>query len=562
MTAPARILAIALVALALQAPAAWAQPVVPVHAQQESGAFSAAELDQLLAPIALYPDVMLSTILIASTYPLEIVQAARWSRNNPQLSGEAAVAATAGQDWDPAVRALVAFPEILQRLDEDLDWTQALGDAFLYQEAQVMDSVQYLRQRAADAGNLQTDENVRVVRTERTLVIEPVRERIVYVPWYDTRVVYGPWWRPAHPPVYWHAPHWYAPVHYRPRHSGIYWSSGFAVSSGFFFSTVHWPQRHVLVLHRPHHFYAPHRRPHTQVHHHHYYAYTPGTRWQHTPHHRRGVAYRHPEVHRRYQPEHREPRREGRHSYVPQQREQRLDAPRRGDQPVARNSWASGTRPERLASPGTGQSSSQAEARSRYLEGVPRMGEAAGRGSARTLTGAAPQPGRGASAPASQDTGSGQIAQGQAARARDMPRSALVGESRDRVQRTDGGQRGSSPRMSAPPATTAPPMTTSPAGRGRSAAPSASTPAAPATTAQPPNAPRNARGASGHQGQAQGASAASRSEAAAPTPPPGRRESTQPQASGQRLGAPARTADSPGRDSGRDSGRGSERRMR
>lgn len=257
------------------------------RAQVPQDGYSPAELEQLLAPIALYPDVLLSTVLIAATYPLEIVQAARWSRENAGLRGEAAVAAAAGRDWDPAVQALVAFPDILEQLDAELDWTQALGEAFLFQESDVMDAVQGLRRRAADTGHLRSDEHVRVVHTERTVIVEPVRERIVHVPWVDTRVVYGPWWHPYHPPVRWHVP-----PHYRPVRSGVYWSSGYAFSSGFFFTTVAWPQRHVLVVHAPVVAYPAYRRA-RPVH------YVPGKRWYHEPRHRRGVAYLHPQVRHR-----------------------------------------------------------------------------------------------------------------------------------------------------------------------------------------------------------------------------------------------------------------------
>ncbi len=269
---------------------------VPVASAQEwqvrpvlqAEAYTVAELEQLVAPIALYPDVLLSTVLIAATYPLEIVQAARWSRDHPGLRGEAAVAAVTDRDWDPAVKALVAFPEVLDQLDTALDWTQALGDAFLFQESDVMDAVQELRLRAADTGHLRSDEHVRVVHTERTVIVEPVRERVVYVPWVDTRVVYGPWWHPYHPPV-----RWAAPVHYRPGRTGLYWSSGFAVSSGLFFTQVAWPQRHVLVVQVPVYVYPSHRRPRPA-------HYVPGQRWRHAPRHRRGVAYAHPQVQQRY----------------------------------------------------------------------------------------------------------------------------------------------------------------------------------------------------------------------------------------------------------------------
>ena len=107
-----------------------------------------AELDQMLAPIALYPDALLSQVLMAATYPIEVVEAARWSRANPGLQGDDAVRAVQNEDWDPSVKSLVAFPQILQRMDEKLEWTRSLGDAFLAQEPQMMDQVQQLRQRA------------------------------------------------------------------------------------------------------------------------------------------------------------------------------------------------------------------------------------------------------------------------------------------------------------------------------------------------------------------------------------------------------------------------------
>src|SRR5881409_2520845 len=114
------------------------------------------ELDQMLAPIALYPDSLLSQILMASTYPLEVVEAARWSRANPNLKGDEAVRAVEQNTWDPSVKSLVAFPQILQMMDEKLGWTERLGDAFLSQQALVMDTVQNLRQKAYEVGNLKS----------------------------------------------------------------------------------------------------------------------------------------------------------------------------------------------------------------------------------------------------------------------------------------------------------------------------------------------------------------------------------------------------------------------
>jgi len=263
-----------------------AAPVAAAPADEQG--FSQGELDQMLAPIALYPDSLLSQVLIASTYPLEIVEAARWSRQNTHLQGEDAVAAVANREWDPSVKSLIAFPELLSQMDEDLEWTRRLGDAMLFQEEQVMDSIQFLRARADAAGHLETTEYARVIREEKTIIIEPVHTRVVHVPYYDPYVVYGPWWRPAYPPVYWAAPSYYSY-----GYPGFYWSSGIHVSSGFFFSSFYWPQRSVVIVNTPRYHHA--RRYHASRP---YYA--PGQRWTHNPTHRRGVAYRHGDVRQRY----------------------------------------------------------------------------------------------------------------------------------------------------------------------------------------------------------------------------------------------------------------------
>jgi hypothetical protein len=213
----------------------------------------------MLAPVALYPDSVLSNILIAATYPVELVQAARWSRDNPGLEGEAALRAVEDKDWDPSVKALVAFPELLARMDDDIAWTQRLGDAFMFQETTVMDTIQNLRDRAYAQGNLRTNDHVRVVREEKTIVIEPARREVVYVPYYDTRVVYGSWWWHSHPPVY-----WAHPVGYHPR-SAFYWGRPVYVTPAFYYSSFYWPQRHVVVIHHVH---------------------RPPQRWHYTPRHR------------------------------------------------------------------------------------------------------------------------------------------------------------------------------------------------------------------------------------------------------------------------------------
>jgi len=273
----------ALLALALTGPASFAQ---------DRPAFSQAELDQMLAPIALYPDALLSQIMMAATYPLDVVQAARWSRANAPLAGEDAVRAVEPMDWDPSVKSLVAFPQILNRMDEQLDWTERLGEAFLVQEPQVMDTIQGLRRRAAAAGHLGPNEQMQVARDGEHILIEPASPQVVYVPYYNPAVVYGPWWWPAYPPVYW-AP--WPGYHVRTPYAPAYlWGSGIVIRIGFFFGHFDWPRRHVTVVrhHSPRVVVHQHttviRRPHAA-------PDSRSVRWQHDPQHRRGAPFRHVE---------------------------------------------------------------------------------------------------------------------------------------------------------------------------------------------------------------------------------------------------------------------------
>ena len=167
---------------------------------QESKAFKQEQLDQMLAPIALYPDDLLTQILMASTYPLEIVQAARWTKQNEKLQGDALTEALEKQDWDPSVKSLVNFPDVLSKMNEKLEWTQNLGDAFLAQEKEVMDTIQNLRKKAQEAGNLKDTEQQKVVVEKETIVIQPANPEVIYVPSYNPAVIYGAWWWPAFPP--------------------------------------------------------------------------------------------------------------------------------------------------------------------------------------------------------------------------------------------------------------------------------------------------------------------------------------------------------------------------
>ena len=174
----------------------------------ETKAFKQEELDQILAPIALYPDELLSQVLMASTYPLEVVQAERWAKQNKSLKGDALAQALEKQDWDPSVKSMVNFPDVLTMMSEKLDWTQKLGDAFLAQQKQVMDTVQKLRQKANEAGNLKTTSEQKVVveKETQTIIIQPASPQVVYVPAYNPTVVYGAWWYPSYPPYYYYPP--------------------------------------------------------------------------------------------------------------------------------------------------------------------------------------------------------------------------------------------------------------------------------------------------------------------------------------------------------------------
>src|SRR3989449_9236839 len=180
MKARARYVCTQVLVLLLSVSVLFAQETVPISPapMQAKPVFTQQELDQMLAPIALYPDSLLTQILMASTYPLEVVEAARWSRANTSLKGDQAVQAVTQNSWDPSVKSLVAFPQILQMMDEKLDWTERLGDAFLAQQTQVMDTVQNLRQKAYEAGNLKSTDQVRVDQQGQTIVVEPARPAV------------------------------------------------------------------------------------------------------------------------------------------------------------------------------------------------------------------------------------------------------------------------------------------------------------------------------------------------------------------------------------------------
>src|SRR5271166_5387164 len=266
-------------------------------AGQPAPVFTQQQLDQILAPVALYPDPLLTSILTAATYPLEVVQAARWvaDARNAQLRGDALTAALANQPWDPSVAALVPFPQVLKMLDSRLDWMQQLGDAFLSQQAAVMDSVQRLRQEAETAGKLQSTPQQAVSNQDGAIVIAPSDPDEVYVPAYDPSVVYGSWPYPDYPPVY--IP-WWSGDNYGPAlGAGIVFGAGIALigSPWFFWGDFDWRRHHVRV--EPDRFNRLARDRGRAA-----GSQFPGNVWQHDPAHRRGVAYRDLPTRERFQP--------------------------------------------------------------------------------------------------------------------------------------------------------------------------------------------------------------------------------------------------------------------
>ena len=253
-------------------------PLRQVHAQdsdypESSEKYKQEELAQMLAPIALYPDALLSQVLMASTYPIEVIEADRWIRKNPGLKGETLNTALLAKDWDPSIKAIWHFPSILALMSERITETTSLGNAFLAQEAEVMDMVQELRAKAYAQGNLITNANHKVIVEKETIIIHPADSRIIHVPYYDPFYIYGPWWYPAYRPHYWGPPGVSIGISYWP---GFYFGSAFGTWSYF-----DWSHHYIYIdVHKRPRFVRNDR-----------WIARPG-RWQHAPSHRRGVVYR------------------------------------------------------------------------------------------------------------------------------------------------------------------------------------------------------------------------------------------------------------------------------
>jgi hypothetical protein len=268
-----------------------------VQAEEKSSSFDAAQLEQIIAPIALYPDSLLMQICMAATYPLEVVEAQRWLEANEGLSGEELDEALKEKDWDPSVKSLCGFPDVLKDMSEKLDWTRDLGDAFLSQQSELLDAAQRMRNVAHDAGNLETTKEQTVtVQEDKIIVIEPADPKVIYVPTYSPTVVYTGW---SYPSYYY--PYWYVPP--PPGYGFMAFTAGFvwgatraAIWGGCRWG---WGRSEVNInVNRYNEFNRNTNRNPDRVN----LSDRGGGKagWNHNPEHRKGVNYRNPETAQRF----------------------------------------------------------------------------------------------------------------------------------------------------------------------------------------------------------------------------------------------------------------------
>ena len=249
------------------------------------------ELAQLLAPIALYPDELVAQILMASTYPLEVVQADRWAKSHKQSAGDVLAKQLEKENWDPSVKSMVNFPTVLAAMSEKLDVTTRIGDAFLAQEQDVMDTIQALRKKAYDAGNLKTTKEQKIVVEKEVIVIQPANPQVVYVPTYSPTVVYGVWAYPAYPPYYYYPPP-------PPSYPAYSFAVGVAVGAawGYAWGNCNWHNnnyggRGVYVNHNQN-ININNNIDRSKYQGQRGQGQGGQGRWQHNPEHRKNVAYR------------------------------------------------------------------------------------------------------------------------------------------------------------------------------------------------------------------------------------------------------------------------------
>ena len=270
---------------------AFAQDAPPPPLQDSAQAppaptYSQAQLEQLLAPIALYSDPLVAQILMAATYPLEVVEADRWLQDpqNAALQGDQLASALAQQPWDPSVKSLVPFPQILKMMDSNLQWTEQLGDAFLAEQPAMMDAVQQLRRRALDSGALQSTPQQTVSQQDQEIIIEPAETQTVFVPYYDPLLVFGPWPYPDYPPFAFPMPYGYGY-----EADLISFGIGIAIVAPLW-GWDHWDWHHHRIDiddNRYGRLNNGHPPPYSG-------------QWHHDPDHRHGIPYRSPETRARF----------------------------------------------------------------------------------------------------------------------------------------------------------------------------------------------------------------------------------------------------------------------
>ncbi len=251
---------------------------------------SAEQLDQMMAPVALYPDPLLAQLLMASTYPLEVVQADRWAKSHRGLKGDALTSALAKESWDDSVKSLVSVPNVLAMMSDKLDWTQNVGDAVLAQQPDVMDSIQRLRSRANANGKLEsTSQQTVTVQSQGSkdyVVIEPASPTEIYVPYYQPAVVYGSWPYPAYPPLYFAPPPGYVTA--SALAAGVAFGAG--VAAGYaVWGHCNWAGHNINVVSNRSVNINNFNRNTANL-----------TNWEHNPDHRHGVRYNNDAVRQKY----------------------------------------------------------------------------------------------------------------------------------------------------------------------------------------------------------------------------------------------------------------------
>lgn len=215
------------------------QPTVAITAEQ----INTETLDAVLAPIALYPDSVITHILIASTYPLQVIEADRWRQANLDLEDEGLASALEQFNWDPSIKALAPFSEILRNMSDDLTWLQTLGDAVITQESRVLDRIQALRLLALESGNLETNDYQQVTTDQQIVIVESRSPEVVYIPYYNPHVVYGHWLYRTHPTL------WSTALHIAAHH--VFWQPRVSVSASFHFGRIWWPEHHIVISRKP-----------------------------------------------------------------------------------------------------------------------------------------------------------------------------------------------------------------------------------------------------------------------------------------------------------------------